>query len=284
MLTHNTTWEIDIVLAFFDILGSANKLMNNQYKLVYDFYSYMINLCSAEDLPLSFGALPGMKLHNISEPYELVIRCPIKHAFFSDTFILWIEYDSIYGMRKGGFYEKCISIFIEALKNQIPLRGAISCGRAIMDDDRKIYLGHPLVESARLEAAQDWLGISIGLSCDKIYPSEARYILPYDEHYKKELKQNPNEETFTFEHSEQKAIIGWGGIDSPMVLDWPRYCRNNNFDPIQVISQMDTDEKFSHYYKNTIKFIEHSKMNYDYMKALEDEAPPLRTKMVRYIK
>lgn len=66
-----------IVLAFFDILGTSEKIKSEQYDKVYDFYCYMVNLCSEEHIPLSFFALPG----HPQDGSEIVILCPMKHAF-----------------------------------------------------------------------------------------------------------------------------------------------------------------------------------------------------------
>lgn len=50
---NNVPEEKEIVLAFFDILGSSKRLMNNEYQKVYEFYQYMVKLCSETEVPLS---------------------------------------------------------------------------------------------------------------------------------------------------------------------------------------------------------------------------------------
>lgn len=247
--TRNIPEEKEIVLAFFDILGSSKRLMDNEYQKVYEFYQYMVKLCSETEVPLSS---PGILPHERGK--EILILHPMHHAFFSDTFILWVEYDEFLQPRMGGFYEKCSTIFIEAIKKGIPLRGSIARGTAIMDEENKLFLGKPLAEAAKAEPAQQWLGIGITKSCENIYPTEARYMFPFKEHIKQ----------------------GKESLLSLAVLDWARYFRETeNYDPTKHIDQMNTDNKFSIYYETTKKYIKSSKEHNDFMKPLEDTAPPV---------
>ena len=75
------------------------------------------------------GDLDGIMadLADFDTPYH-IINYDLRHAFFSDTFLLWIEIDSFFKPLIGGFLEKCSIVFCEALKRGIPLRGTISVG------------------------------------------------------------------------------------------------------------------------------------------------------------
>lgn len=244
--------EKNIALAFFDILGTSEKINHGQYDKVYDFYSYMVDLCSEEQIPISFSNLPG---HNLYSKTDIVLNFPMKHAFFSDTFIVWVEYDELFGMSLRGFYEKCMDIFIEAIKRGIPLRGAISRGTAIMNEEDKLYLGKPIVEAARAETAQNWLGIGLTSSCQKAALSEAWLLLPYDEHIKETFKNNNREPLFT-----------------NCVLDWPKYWRKTQSeDVISFIEKMNDVPAFSLYYDNAVKFVNYSKENDHFW---DDKLPP----------
>lgn len=253
----------NIVLAFFDILGTSEKIKHEQYDKVYDFYCYMVNLCSEERIPLSFYALPGHP-HDGS---EIVILFPINHAFFSDTFIVWIECHDLFGMSSRGFFEKCMKIFIEALKYGIPLRGAISRGSAIMDSQNNIYLGKPIVEAAKAEVAQNWLGIGLTSSFQETTVSETHLLLPYHDHIKEKYMEKNKEILFV-----------------EAVLDWPKYWRNVEKDsPIPYIQAMNTDGNFSSYYDNAIKFVNYSFENRNFWDDKIPPSPPMRPKIVRYL-
>ena len=254
--------EKNIALAFFDILGTSEKIRRGEYQKVYDFYSYMVDLCSEEQIPLSFAELPG----HANSDANIVLNYPMKHAFFSDTFIIWIEYQPLYGMSLRGFYEKCMDIFIESIKRGIPLRGAISRGSAVMDEEKKIYLGKPIVEAARAEAAQNWMGIALTRSCQEATVSEAWLLLPYEEHIKGKNIDKSKEILFT-----------------NCVLDWPKHWRKTqNGNIIPLINGMNDDVRFSSYYDNAIKFISYSEKNDDFWKDKLPPPPPLKPLIVRY--
>ncbi len=260
-----TTKEKNIALAFFDILGTSEKIIRGQYDKIYDFYSYMVDLCSEEQIPISFSNLPG----HFNNGADIVLNFPMKHAFFSDTFIVWVEYEQLFGMSLRGFYEKCMDIFNEAIKRGIPLRGAISRGTAIMDEEKQLYLGKPIVEAARAEAVQNWIGIALTRSCQEASLSEAWLLLPYDEHIK---------ETYIKKCKDTNDILF-----TNCVLDWPKYWRNTqDKDIISLIEQMNDDEAFSSYYDNAIKFVNYSKENGDFWEDKLPPPPPLKPFIVLY--
>ena len=246
----------NIAIAFFDILGTAKRIYRGQYDQVYDFYSYMVKLCSEEQIPLSFSNLPG---HQNDGKADTVLYYPLKHAFFSDTFIVWIEVIESFGMSLNGFYEKCMDIFIEAIKRGIPLRGAISRGTAIMNEEDKLYLGKPIVEAARAESAQNWVGVGLTASCQQASLSEAWLLLPYDGHIKDKIKNESKEQLF-----------------NSCVLDWPKYWRKTQSDEvIPYIEKMNDDPSFSSYYDNAITFVNYSLENDHFWDQKIPPPPPL---------
>lgn len=76
MKKNNIPEEKEIILAFFDILGSSKRLMDNEYQKVYEFYNYMVKLCSDTEVPLSYpGIFPE------EQGKEMLILYPMHHAF-----------------------------------------------------------------------------------------------------------------------------------------------------------------------------------------------------------
>ena len=148
--------ENKILIAFLDILGTSQLLNTGEFQKVYNYYSDMIDLCNDSHTPIavcnpffgkkeSFSDLNGVAadLAGFDTAYY-IINYDLNHAFFSDTFLLWIEIKSFLNPLIGGFLEKCSIVFCEALKRGIPLRGTISVGTAIMDKEKRIFLGKPL--------------------------------------------------------------------------------------------------------------------------------------------
>lgn len=232
----NKKEEKQILMAFFDILGTSKMLNKGDFQTVYDYYTYMAKLCSDTHTPIAvvnhLSKIPnaGIETH---VPY-LIIDYDLNHCFFSDTFLLWIELDVFLQPTMAGFLEKCCIIFCEALKRGIPLRGVISCGNAIMNKKNRIFLGKPLAEAAKAEPHQNWLGVGIGRSIFNIHPMDMRYILPYINHFK----------------SKKENLL------NGLVLDWPSWWRENEKDDVvDIINQMNTDPLFERYYSNCISFI-----------------------------
>lgn len=237
--------EKQILLAFFDILGTSKMINKGDFQTVYDYYEYMAKLCSDTHTPIAvidhISKFLNPEIDSARTRYT-IINYDLKHCFFSDTFILWIELDSFLQPTMAGFLEKCCIIFCEALKRGIPLRGVISCGMAIMDEEHHIFLGKPIAEAAKAEPHQNWLGVGIGRTINTIHPMDMRYILPYFKHFKSD---------------KEELLNGW-------VLDWPSWWRENEKDDvIQIVKNMNTDVAFESYYNNCISFIEASKQRED---------------------
>lgn len=245
--------EKNIFLAFFDILGTSKLLNDGEYQKVHNFYLEMVKLCSDSVTPIVIhNPLYGKKplfpelsdvmadLADFNTPYH-IIDYDLHHAFFSDTFLLWIEVDELHRPTLSGFLEKCCIVFCEAIRRGIALRGVISAGSAIMDNENRIYLGMPLAEAAKAERQQNWMGIGLGRSILNIHQMDMEYLLPFFNHIK--------------EHEDKSEILlgGW-------VLDWPSWWYHEYQDDVTVfIEKMNTDEKFSSYYSNCLSFINVSK-------------------------
>ena len=250
--------EKQILIAFFDILGTSQLLNTGEFHKVYDYYSDMIKLCNDSYTPIAicnplfgkrelFSDLNGVMadIADFDTPYH-IINYDLSHAFFSGTFLLWIEMDSFHKPLIGGFLEKCSIVFCEALKRGIPLRGTISVGTSIMDEENHIYLGKPLAEAAKAEPHQKWLGIAIGKSIvDSIvqfHPTDMEYLLPFCNHLK--FESDP--------------------LLSNFVLDWFTYWNEYEDTDVQkIIESMNTEIAFDKYYKNTLLYVSASKQRYD---------------------
>ena len=103
----------------------------------------MVKLCSDDTVPIIientlYGKSELTKYVGEQKPF-ILLQKDLKNAFFSDTFIMWIEIDGPFNELLGGFFEKCSIIFCEALKRRIPLRGTISLGNSIMDEEKRFF-------------------------------------------------------------------------------------------------------------------------------------------------
>ena len=103
------------------------------------------------------------------------------------------------------------------------------------------FLGKPLAEAAKAEPQQNWMGVGLGKSILNIYEMDTEYLLPYFNHVKEDRRKAGT------------ILSGW-------VLDWYSWwCHNYQEDVCVYINRMDTDERFSGYYRNCLSYVEVSK-------------------------
>lgn len=173
-------------LALFDVLGFSDRLAAMGLPRIYAIYRELADLLDGMKEPGAFGFwVPTDFDGNVEAQYEKAARgegsrwAPAASvngnpgvAYFSDTIMLWMPYDPV---RCGAFVDLSIHFFCRALNLGMPLRGALAIGDLHMDPSRGIFLGRPIIEGARAEAAQSWCGYSLG-------PSFRRYpcIVPAD--------------------------------------------------------------------------------------------------------
>lgn len=265
-------------IALFDILGFSNYVENHGNQAILELYEKLLDLVhkqesiSSENTNFAGSVVPV----RISEDWKQIRYAADANGFinvchFSDTFLIYVNYH----LRKSGFwladtkeepyplllgeigtlhypivYDKhpiylsflqtCMDFFCQAIVAGIPLRGCVGTGLAIMNQDKSIYLGAPLVEVARGETAQNALGIAFGKSFNNSHPVYNDYFIPYLDHIKMEKKK----------------------YLSPMMLDWARYWRGSpdfkDYSLKDCINKMNKDSNFSSYYDNAIKFFEFS--------------------------
>ncbi len=169
----------------------------------------------------------------------------IGNAYFSDSLLFWTRYSK---MALPSFTHCIAEAICFGLETELPLRGAIAVGEAILDTESGVFLGDPLVEVARTERTQQWIGASFGPSFSKPGFNDGFYLhtlLPYKSHYK-----DP-----TIEYA------------TGMTVDWPRRWRESRkSDPLPLLRTLDRDPSFSAYYNNTEKFITFSEANHDWFR------------------
>ncbi len=134
------------------------------------------------------------------------------------------------------FFEICCEVVSMGIQLGLPLRGAISTGEAIMDQEKGIFLGQPMIDTARMEKNQKIIGIAM---CESLLLQKipSRFKIAQVSHLK-----NPQKSSY-------------GGY----MLDWPRHWRKTrNHDIGTMISGMNSNPAFSEYYSNTLETIQKS--------------------------
>lgn len=136
------------------------------------------------------------------------------------------------------FFEICAEIICIGIEFDLPLRGAVSMGDAVLDEKNGIYLGEPLVDSARLENKQNCIGLSLCNSF-QIQPETINCLLPYTLHLKEEIL---------------------GKVHHKFAFNWPEYWRATRpeKDVRVLINEMSKKNNNHEYYTNTLKLVEFS--------------------------
>jgi hypothetical protein len=102
----------------------------------------------------------GLKDDGTGRRFMTLFPLPARYAYFSDTILLWVPLEQLC---VAPFILRCLDLAREALNKGIPLHGASAIGKAVMHKASSTFIGQPLVEAARLEAALQWVGVALRL-------------------------------------------------------------------------------------------------------------------------
>src|SRR5215213_140269 len=222
------------ILGVFDVLGFSALIGSRSLKEVTSLYERLIAEAVTKEAVRTFGII---RL-NDRESATTMFALPVRHTHFSDTIILWVPLVQHF---IAPFIGRCSGLVCEALKMGLPLRGALAVGPAVLHSGSGTFVGQPIVEAARLEQAQNWLGVSLGLSMlasDVSREFDPNFILPYDAPVKPRRKH----------------------LSSGLALDWPRrMVTHHNSDPREMLQSLNTSPAHRRYYDNATKFVEFSR-------------------------
>jgi hypothetical protein len=226
------------MFAMFDVLGFSGWFESVGLKAVLDSYHLLI-----ERVVIQSNEKGGLGAVQTQDGALFVITGPPGYAYFSDTIILW---QPLVPGFVDDFVTRCSELICAALEIDIPLRGAITLGDAVLDQDTNFFLGAPIIEAARLEKAQNWIGLTFGQTAvwsPFLAQIHGTTIIEY---------QPP-------------AKNGFEAFLSPIVIDWPRRWRDKHGEcPIAKLRELNRDPKFASYWENTIDFAEYSRAKHDW--------------------
>lgn len=261
------------LVALFDILGFEKRLntlglqeMLARYEALIDVVNYR-----EEQIKRVFGDFGFREAPYWAAEGEVFIVNKIEGAYASDSILLWSnltwpearhspdeDFQKLSDSPADGwmyhpipcdnFLDICNDLMCRSLEVGLPLRGAIAVGDAILDAERNIFLGQPIVDAARLEKGHQMISVSFCNSAiNQTIPE--RFTLRFDRH----IKDN------------HRAM--WGGA----MLDWPRHWRRTRkIDIVDTIQKLDTDPAHSSYYSNTLDLITYSQEYADKFESAEE--------------
>jgi hypothetical protein len=191
------------LLFFFDVLGFSARVEEIGLAGIYAEYERLLAIVTESSSQMVLDGKPDGQGAYIRVMFS--IRWSM--AYFSDTILLWTDY-SRGPLVLGAAKSVACQFFCDCFRNGLPLRGAMAAGPAVMDPERRIFLGEPIIHAARAEAAQRCSGIGIAASWEPYFGGalgRPELLLPYSDHIK------PGREA---------ALAS-------IVLDWPAAPRTN---------------------------------------------------------
>ena len=224
------------VVCLLDVLGFEDILSRIGLRALHSKYELLVERVKQQTGGIDIVPLP--------DGATAVGWPEVGNAYFSDSMIFWTRYAGTVGL--FSFTQMIADMICHGLEIALPLRGALAVGDAILDASRGVFLGSPLVEVARLERAQTWIGASFGPSFN-----EERFrcnfylntVLPFKSHYK-----------------EPGSALATG-----MAVDWPRRWRESrSSEPDTSLKALDVNPAFSSYYEMSLRFAEFSRRNHDW--------------------
>jgi len=240
------------ILAYLDVLGFTKLVEEKGLEKIYKMYESLIEKVNlAVERYRSGGFSVHVPISKTAVKMAYVVRFEVEYAYASDTILVWCEFNRF---NIVPFLECIITLFCSALEIEIPLRGTITFGDAILSKSKSIYIGKPIIEGAICEKWQAWIGVSFGKALiDNVeygWLGELKNIIPFDEHIKTIAGDVPD------------STAAYGIIN--IVLDWPRFIRingkNNEISKWLEAKMNDSLLPFTvrEYYALTCKFMKYS--------------------------
>jgi len=226
------------MFAMFDVLGFSNWVETTDLQTILDTYHLLI-----ERVVTRTNEKGGLSAVQTAEGAVFALTGPPGYAYFSDTIFLWCPLAPPF---VDDFVGRCSSMICEALAMDIPLRGALTLGDAVLDSGSNFFVGKPIVEAANLEKGQNWIGLTLGNTAiwsPFLAQIHGTGIIEYPPPMK----------------------AGFEKFASPIVVDWPRRWRDSHgCCPASKLQELNEDPSKSLYWSNTIQFAEHSLRKHDW--------------------
>ncbi len=234
------------MLGLFDVLGFSDRIASDGPEKVYEAYRRLIERAVQKEGQWCIGA---MRMPGESGRVPTMGFVDVRYAYFSDTIMLWLP---LHPMFAGPFLQRCADLVCEGLLAGIPLRGAVSLGEGYMHKRSGTYIGSMVVEAARLEAAQNWIGAGLGPSAT--WPNFMAEVSP----------------TQIIEY-EVPVKPGMESLRSPIALDWPRRWRDTEAGSLQDrLRELTPEGRHSVYYEQAAAFARWSEQHHDWHNAPDD--------------
>lgn len=129
----------------------------------------------------------------------------------SDSFIVYLDVRAPADLIQ--FLWNTSQMLFYAVHHEIPMRGALATGTALISDRRPMFLGSAVLEAYQLERVQDWAGASVAPSLESYINEQGLrdYIFPLVIPY-----SVPMQHSTVGANRKQRLALNW-------MADWPNW-------------------------------------------------------------
>jgi hypothetical protein len=135
------------LVAFLDVLGFSARLKKEDIRSLHAQYSSYMDEAKNATFYSAQGDNTGRKNFEFSQflfDSIVLVSCPVDDVYNVNNFV------------------SAVALLLElGFKNNLPLRGAISQGDFLCDQERNIFLSDRFPELAKFELKQEWAGCTI---------------------------------------------------------------------------------------------------------------------------
>ena len=247
--------KMRIMLGFFDVLAFSKRVENEGPEETAKLYHRLIETTVKKEASRCLGAISD----GTGARFMTLFSLDVKTAYFSDTIFMWAPLERAFA---DAFVSHCATFVCEALAMDIPIRGAIALGEAVMDSETGTYIGMPIVEAASCEKIQEWLGV--------VYAPSATWP-PFM------AEVHPN----LFMEYDVPVKLGHADVLPPVALDWTRRWEELYGTPAATklieMNGLSPHEKL----ENAIAYVEHCVRHRDWHKQAPEYFTGKRLRMTR---
>jgi hypothetical protein len=260
-------------IGLFDVLGFETKFARLGLSGMAELYDALIgdvNAMNAHAVELEQGLALGDEAIWTADGDAFVFN-RVNGAYASDSIVLWAhahfaEARALSQTQRVSrasdpakrwmyhfipcdrFLDACNQLLCHALEIGLPLRGALALGPGIVEQQRRVFLGQPMIDAARAEKGQKIIGAAFTPSfLDQVVPT--RFGVPFKKHIK----------------ADSEPLL------SEYVLDWPRHWRRTRSEDLRgAVDGLNQNAEFATYYENTQQFIDASEARSPQRESLTD--------------
>ena len=210
-------------VAFLDIMGFKERMLRKRHEHVLE----TLKLFRKKVSPIEIEAREALSGRKQSTAEDVFGPSIVRPVFFSDSILLVSNDDSF-----GAAYQIIFNvqwILQQALRTQVPIKGAIACGKQTADFEDSLHFGAPLIDAYELQKQVKLYGVVLHHTMEerlaklKVLGTDKSLMFPFGEvvKYPVPLKEGGNVNHYVvswFDEDDAVVCFGDEGSLEPALL------------------------------------------------------------------